>query len=198
MKTILICLFATLLLCISINAQTTTTNQIQNTQTSTSETKPKKSIFRATKAQVMQAQKMLKITESGKLSGEDKDAVKAYQSANGLKSTGGLNRATLEKMGIALTDKQKEIPISANSFATDDKEKSGEKKKRGAVFKATKDQINQAQKMLKMTENGKLDDTTRESLKTYQQANGIKSTGTLNKITLEKMGIGLTDKQKEM
>ena len=49
-----------------------------------------------------------------------------------------------------------------------------------------------------MTETGKLDDTTREFLKTYQQANGIKSTGTLNKITLEKMGIALTDKQKEM
>ena len=196
MKTTLSCLFATLLLCLSINAQTTTTTQPQSSQTA--ETKPKKSIFRATKDQVMQAQKMLKVTESGKLSKEDKESVKTFQSANGLKSTGGLNRATLEKMGIALTDKQKEIPVSPNSFATTDKENSGEKKKRGAVFKATKDQVNQAQKMLKVTETGKLDDTTREALKTYQQANGVKSTGTLNKITLEKMRITLTDKQKEM
>ena len=196
MKTTLICLFATLLLCLSINAQTTTTTQPQSSQTA--ETKLKRSVFRATKDQVMQAQKMLKVTESGKLSKEDKDAVKSYQSSNGLKSTGGLNRATLEKLGIALTDKQKEIPVSPNSFATTDKENSGEKKKRGPVFKATKDQVNQAQKMLKVSETGKLDDTTREALKTYQQANGVKSTGTLNKITLEKMGIALTDKQKEM
>ena len=196
MKTTLICLFATLLLCLSINAQTTTTTQPQSSQTA--ETKLKRSVFRATKDQVMQAQKMLKVAESGKLSKEDKDAVKSYQSSNGLKSTGGLNRATLEKLGIALTDKQKEIPVSPNSFATMDKENSGEKKKRGAVFKATKNQVNQAQKMLKVSETGKLDDTTREALKTYQQANGVKSTGTLNKITLEKMGIALTDKQKEM
>ena len=196
MKTTLICLFATLLLCLSINAQTTTTTQPQSSQTA--ETKLKRSVFRATKDQVTQAQKMLKVTESGKLSKEDKDAVKSYQSSNGLKSTGGLNRATLEKLGIALTDKQKEIPVSPNSFATTDKENSGEKKKRGPVFKATKDQVNQAQKMLKVSETGKLDDTTREALKTYQQANGVKSTGTLNKITLEKMGIALTDKQKEM
>ena len=196
MKTTLICLFATLLLCLSINAQTTTTTQPQSSQTA--ETKLKRSIFRATKDQIMQAQKMLKVAESGKLSKEDKDAVKSYQSSNGLKSTGGLNRATLEKMGIALTDKQKEIPVSPNSFATTDKENSGEKKKRGPVFKATKDQVNQAQKMLKVSGTGKLDDPTREALKTYQQANGVKSTGTLNKITLEKMGIALTDKQKEM
>jgi predicted transcriptional regulator len=196
MKTTLICLFATIFLCVSINAQTTTNNQTQSS--TTSETKPKRIVFRATKDQVMQAQKMLKVTESGKLSKEDHDAVKTYQTANGLKATGGLNRATLEKMGITLTDKQKEIPVSPNSFATADKENSGEKKKRGPVFKATKDQVMQAQKMLKVTESGKLDDTTREALKTYQEANGVKSTGTLNKVTLEKMGITLTDKQKEM
>ena len=35
------------------------------------------------------------------------DGLKKYQDANGLKVTGTLNQATLEKMGIALTDKQK-------------------------------------------------------------------------------------------
>ncbi|MBA2494282.1 MAG: peptidoglycan-binding protein [Acidobacteria bacterium] len=60
-----------------------------------------------------------------------------------------------------------------------------------------------AQKMLKGKnfyageETGKLDDATRDGLKKYQEANGLKVTGTLNQVTLEKMGIALTDKQKE-
>jgi hypothetical protein len=61
-----------------------------------------------------------------------------------------------------------------------------------------------AQKMLKDKamyageQTGKLDDPTRDGLKKFQEANGLKPTGTLNKVTLEKMGIALTDKQKEM
>ena len=46
-------------------------------------------------------------------------------------------------------------------------------------------------------QTGKLDDPTRDGLKKYQEANGLKVTGTLNQVTLEKMGIALTDKQKE-
>lgn len=77
-------------------------------------------------------------------------------------------------------------------------------KKRGPIFRANKDQIKQAQKILKDRgfyageETGKLDDTTRAGLKKYQEAEGIKVTGTLNKVTLEKMGVTLTDKQKAM
>jgi peptidoglycan hydrolase-like protein with peptidoglycan-binding domain len=76
--------------------------------------------------------------------------------------------------------------------------------KRGPVFRATKDQINQAQALLKGRgfysgeQIGKLDDATRDGLKKYQQAEGIKVTGTLNRVTLEKMNIALTDKQKTM
>ena len=76
--------------------------------------------------------------------------------------------------------------------------------KRGPVFRATKDQINQAQSLLKSRgfyageQIGKLDDATREGLRKYQQAEGIKVTGTLNKLTLEKMNIELTEKQKQM
>lgn len=76
--------------------------------------------------------------------------------------------------------------------------------KRGPVFRATKDQINQAQAILKSRgfysgeQIGKLDEATREGLRKYQQAEGLKVTGTLNKITLEKMNIALTDKQKGM
>ncbi|HZE69414.1 MAG TPA: peptidoglycan-binding domain-containing protein [Pyrinomonadaceae bacterium] len=77
-------------------------------------------------------------------------------------------------------------------------------RKRGPVFRATKDQINQAQAILKERgfyageQTGKLDDATRDGLRKYQQAEGLKSTGTLNKVTLEKMGVPLTDRQKAM
>jgi len=76
--------------------------------------------------------------------------------------------------------------------------------KRGPIFRATKDQINQAQAILKDRgfyggeQLGKLDDATREGLRKYQQAEGLRVTGTLNKITLEKMNIALTEKQKSM
>jgi peptidoglycan hydrolase-like protein with peptidoglycan-binding domain len=76
--------------------------------------------------------------------------------------------------------------------------------KRGPIFRATKEQINQAQALLKERglyageQLGKLDDATRDGLRKYQQAEGLKVTGTLNKITLEKMNIALTEKQKSM
>ena len=76
--------------------------------------------------------------------------------------------------------------------------------KRGPIFRATKEQINQAQALLKSRgfysgeQIGKLDEATREGLRKYQQAEGLKITGTLNKITLEKMNIALTEKQKSM
>ena len=84
--------------------------------------------------------------------------------------------------------------------------KSGTKQgtKRGPVFRATKEQINHAQALLKERgfyageQIGKLDDATREGLRKYQQAEGLKVTGTLNRITLEKMNIALTEKQKAM
>lgn len=78
------------------------------------------------------------------------------------------------------------------------------KTKRAPVFRATKDQIMQAQAVLKERsfysgeQTGKLDDATRAGLKAYQKAEGLKSTGTLNKDTLVKMNIPLTDKQKGM
>ena len=82
--------------------------------------------------------------------------------------------------------------------------KSATTKKRGPVFRANKNQINQAQAILKSRgfyngeQVGKLDDATREGLRKYQMAEGLKVTGTLNKLTLEKMNIPLTDKQKTM
>jgi peptidoglycan hydrolase-like protein with peptidoglycan-binding domain len=76
--------------------------------------------------------------------------------------------------------------------------------KRGPIFRASKEQINQAQAILKSRgfyggeQTGKLDDDTRTALKKYQEAEGLKVTGTLNKVTLEKMAIALTEKQKTM
>ena len=191
MKKTLTCLSFILILCVFTPAQSTAT-QTQDLQSS--ESKTKKPIFRSTKDQILQAQKILKLPETGKMSDEDRAALKTYQTGNGLKANGSLNRATLEKMGIPLTEKQKLIPVSPNSYAPSD----SAAKKRGPVFRANKDQVTQAQKIIRVTESGKLDETTREALKTYQTEKGLKVTGTLNKVTLEKMRIELTDKQKAM
>ena len=203
MKKLIFVLIATFSLSLAVFAQTN--NTTTQTNPNASGTKKRPPVFRANKDQVSQAQKILKVAESGKLDSATRAALKTYQSANGLKATGTLNRATLEKMNITLTDKQKEIPVSPNSFASaSDKTKSGGTKSRGPVFRATKDQIMQAQRMMKQKamyngeENGKLDNATREGLKKFQEASGMKSTGTLNRATLEKMGIALTDKQKEI
>ncbi|HEV2707643.1 MAG TPA: peptidoglycan-binding domain-containing protein [Pyrinomonadaceae bacterium] len=75
-------------------------------------------------------------------------------------------------------------------------------RKRAPIFRPTKEQIKQAQTMLKQRGlyggdvNGKLDADTRAGLKKYQEGEGLKATGTLNRATLEKMNITLTDKQK--
>jgi peptidoglycan hydrolase-like protein with peptidoglycan-binding domain len=95
---------------------------------------------------------------------------------------------------------------NANSSTTSNSNNSNAAAKppRKPIFRATKVQINQAQKILKDRgfyageETGKLDDDTRAGLKKYQAAETLKVTGTLNKVTLEKMGITLTDKQRAM
>lgn len=76
--------------------------------------------------------------------------------------------------------------------------------KRGPVFRATKDQIKQAQTLLRARglyagePVGKLTDDTRAALRKYQEAEGLKVTGTLNRATLEKMNIVLTERQRAM
>ncbi len=138
MKNFIYILFISLLVSVSINAQTSPTTT-QDTKT-TAEAKPKKQSFRATKEQVMQVQKMLKVAETGKRDNETKIAIKKYQTENGLKSNGTLNRATLEKMGIELTDKQKEIPISPSSFASTEPAKpSDSSKPKKVIFRASKE-----------------------------------------------------------
>ena len=93
---------------------------------------------------------------------------------------------------------------NSNSSTTASTNSSTSKPKRGPIFRANKDQIKQAQALLKTRgfysgeETGKLDDDTRAGLKKYQAAETLKVTGTLNKVTLVKMGIVLTEKQKAM
>ena len=94
--------------------------------------------------------------------------------------------------------------LGQNSVSSGKKTSTKQTAKRGPIFRATKEQINQAQSILKSRgfysgeQIGKLDDATREGLRKYQEAEGIKVTGTLNRLTLEKMNIPLTDKQKAM
>lgn len=204
MKKTILMIFVFVLFGVSVNAQTTPS--ASPTPNATSDAKPKRKSFRANKEQIVQAQKMLKVAETGKMDKETKTAVKMYQGENGLRKSGSLNRATLEKMNVVLTDAQKEIPIPASSYVTVKTAAAGstEPKKRGPVFRATKEQIMETQMKLKTggmyagEQTGKLDDATREGIKKFQEANGVKVTGTLNRATLEKMGIALTDKQKEM
>jgi peptidoglycan hydrolase-like protein with peptidoglycan-binding domain len=101
----------------------------------------------------------------------------------------------------ALAQNENARPKNANTSA---KTANANTKKRGPVFRADKNQVKQAQAILKQRgfyageQTGKLDAATREGLKKYQEAEKIKVTGTLNKATLEKMSIALTDKQKTM
>jgi peptidoglycan hydrolase-like protein with peptidoglycan-binding domain len=91
---------------------------------------------------------------------------------------------------------------NTNSSSVARKTANANTRARKPIFRASKDQIKQAQALLKQRgfyageETGKLDDQTRDGLKKYQQAENIKVTGTLNKLTLEKMGVTLTDKQR--
>ena len=103
--------------------------------------------------------------------------------------------------GFAIGAQNKNSNSNSNSTA---RSMNANKPKRGPIFRATADQIKQAQAILKQRnfysgdQTGKLTPETRAGLKLYQKAEGLKVTGTLNKVTLEKMGIALTEKQKTM
>lgn len=217
MKTILVVMATSLIFASSLFGQgSSSTASSTSTSSSTSSSK-RSAVFRPTKEQITQVQKILKDKKlyngeaTGKYDGATRNGIKSFQKDNGLKETGTLNRATLEKFGVELSEAQKAIPVSPNSYASAD-DKSSTKKSTDSsssksssnktIFRATSDQIKAAQKVLKDKsmysgeQSGKLDDATRDGLKKYQDANGLKVTGTLNQATLEKMGIELTDKQK--
>ena len=106
-----------------------------------------------------------------------------------------LSLLLVSSMAVATQNSNSSAATNTNTAA---------KKKRGPVFRANKDQIKQAQGILKGRgfyngeQTGKLDADTRAGLKKYQTAESVKVTGTLNRVTLEKMSIALTDKQRMM
>ena len=105
--------------------------------------------------------------------------------------------ATLSLSAVAAAAAQNNAPSTANA-------NTNASKKRGPVFRATKEQIKQAQGMLRQRgfyageSTGKLDTATRDGLRKYQEAEGLKVTGTLNAATLQRMSVTLTDRQKEI
>ena len=185
----------------AVSAQNTANTASSAASTST---EPKKApVFRATKDQIKKVQTILKELklyageESGKLDDPTRRSLEKYQLNNDLKITGTLNKETLEKMNVPLTDSQKGIPKPPKPENV-----GGEKKP--PIFRATKEQIVEAQNLLKAKgfyngeANGELNEDTREGLRKYQATNDIKVTGTLNRETLEKMSIQLTEKQKAL
>lgn len=104
--------------------------------------------------------------------------------------------ATLSLSAVAAAGAQTGAPSDATNANTN------AAKKRGPVFRATKEQVKQAQAILKQRafyageQTGKLDDATRAGLRKYQEAEGLKVTGTLNAATLQKMSVALTEKQR--
>jgi len=175
--------------------------------------KTKTPSFRPTKDQITQGQTIL-INEklyTGKATGtygDSRPAIKAYQKAHSLDENGKFDRATLEKMGIALTDSQKGITTAGTTSTT--KTSSSTTKtttktdgpKRPAPFQANDDQIMALQKVLKDAKlfdgaaDGKRSDALKASIKKYQEANKLSATGGINAATLEKAGIALTEAQK--
>ncbi len=190
----------TLLLCVLLIATSTLLAQQETTATK------RKAPFRANKQQISEAQTILiknKTFEGevdGKFSPEFRKSLKEFQSANGLKRTGTLNRATLEKLEIDLTDKQKTYSVNEASYDTVGNN-SPPKKKR-VVFRVNKDQITHAQQILTNKGmfdgeiTGKYSKEFRSAIKDFQAANGLKRKGSLNRATLEKLEIPLTEKQE--
>lgn len=178
----------------------------------------KPAAFRPTKDQIKQGQEILikdklYTGQATGVYGDSRDAIKAYQKANGLDVNGKFDRATLGKMGIALTDKQKGIAIApsvvsastdapkAKQIAAGSQDSAGPK--RPAPFQATKEQITALQTTLKGAKlftgeaDGERSDALKAAVTKYQEANGLKATGGINAATLQKAGIALTDKQKQ-
>ena len=191
--------------------------------TAASESTAKPAAFRPTKDQIKQGQAILikeklYTGEATGVYGESRAAIRAYQKANGLDVNGKFDRATLGKMGIALTEKQggsasapslvstlsdapKAAATTTKQIAAGSQDSAGPK--RPAPFQATKEQITALQSALTKAKfftgeaNGERSDALKAAVTKYQEANGLKATGGINAATLQKAGIALTDKQKE-
>jgi len=208
-KKILLVLSVVALFAAGVYAQDGAATTKKETSASTSDAPAKPAAFRPTKDQIKKGQEILikqKLWdgEATGIYGECRPAIKAYQKANGLEQTGKFDKPTLAKMNIPLTDKQKGTASSSSSSSsnTSSASTSSDGPKRPGPFQATKEQITALQTKLKEAKlfsgdaDGERSDELKESVKKYQDANGLKATGGINAATLEKMGIALTDKQK--
>jgi len=137
-----VCIFAAA----GIYAQDTTSTASTAAAPAKTEKAKKGPVFRPTKEQIKQVQTILTGKKlyageaSGKYNDDTRTGIKSFQKDNGLKETGTLNRATLEKFGVELTDTQKTIPVSPHSFASTDPSTS-KTTKRKAATKESKDRI---------------------------------------------------------
>ena len=214
-KKILLVLSVMVLFAVGIFAQDGAATAKKETSASTSDAPAKTVAFRPTKEQIKKGQEILIAQklwdgEATGIYGECRPAIKAYQKANGLEQTGKFDKPTLAKMNIPLTDKQKGMDSGSSSStsktassSTASTSSSSEGPKKPPPFRATKEQITMLQEKLKAAKlfageaDGERSDELKESIRKYQEANDLKVTGTINAVTLEKMGIALTDKQKE-
>jgi len=191
MKKFILILFVLIFGSMAIHAQKKPRN---NTQ------KPANNQTFANKDQLIMAQKILKVEPTGKPDAATRAALLAYQKEKGLNETGTLDRETMQKLGIGLTTAQRESGNPPVEKKPDPVEPS---KPKPETFRATKEQIMQVQKLLKDSgfydgeANGTMNDATGEGLKKYQAANDLEVTGTINQITLEKMDIPVTEKQRQ-
>lgn len=180
-------------------------SKANDTKTSASESSTKPAAFRPTKDQIKKGQEILireKLWngEATGVYGDCRPAISAYQKQNGLTQNGKFDKPTLAKMGIPLTDKQRGVessdPKSSKSSS------SSSEAKHTPPFRATDDQIKALQTKLKEAKlfagevNGERSEELKESIRKFQDKNGLKVTGTINAVTLEKAGVALTDKQK--
>src|SRR5437879_2517341 len=162
-KRLVLLVSALFVLALTAGAQTPTPTTTTNTAATADTAAKKPPVFRPTKDQISQVQKILKEKKfydgdaTGAYNDPTREGIKTFQKGNGLKETGTLNRATLEKFGVALTDAQKAIPVSQGSYASGPKDTSTDKPaktsdtsgnaaKRPAPFRANSDQIKAAQK----------------------------------------------------
>ncbi len=205
MKNLTYTLLVCLLLAMLSSAQTGS-GETASSETDSSAARKEAAVFRATKEQIIEAQALLK--QNGSYSGETdgkfndrfRDSIRDFQGKNDLRKTGTLDRATIEKLGIALTDKQKDYPVRPSSLDTPGNDKPIRRK----AFRPTKQQITAAQTKLKNDGafageiNGRYGKEFRLAVREFQAANGLKRKGSLNRATLEKMEIGLTTEQRAL
>ena len=189
MRNSLTVIFTIILLTISINAQGSAAKSSAKSS-ATADTERKES-FRPTKAQITAAQEKLRSAGSysgaadGRYNDEFRDSLKVFQEQSGLAKTGRVDEATLNKMGIGLTDSQRGIETAPD-------------KPKRVVFRPTKEQITSVEQKLGQGgaysggETGKYSPELRSAIRDFQSANGLKRTGSLNRATLERLRIELT------